>query len=260
MRTYEIWPRRRFGQNFMVSDHLDLMSSHAAVNHLDVVLEVGAGLGFLTRSLASKAKKVIAVEADMKLVNVLRNELKDLANVHVVEGNVLEVNIPFFNKVVSNLPFSISSPFLFWLFSKAFECAVLTFQKEFAKRLVAPKGSESYGRIAVYTAYHAAVELLDSVPKEAFYPQSSVNAVIVRLKPRKLPPFEVKDKKLFSEAVRILFTQRNRKVRNAIQLLPGKLGLKRAWSAKEIRKLSFDHKRVRELTPEEFGALANELA
>lgn len=260
MRTYEISPKRRFGQNFMVNNHLNLMSSYAAVSNSDIVLEVGAGLGFLTRLLAHKAKKVIAVEADLRLVNVLQDELKDLENVQVVEGNVLEANIPFFNKVVSNLPFSISSPFLYWLFSKSFECAVLTFQKEFAMRLNAPRGSESYGRLTVYTAYHAAVELLDSVPKEAFYPPSSVDAVIVKLKPRKLPPFKVRDKKLFDKTVRILFTQRNRKVRNAVQLLRGKHGLKGAGSKQEIRQLSFDHKRVRQLTPEEFGALANELA
>ncbi len=241
----------------MVDDtFLEQMCSHASLERSDVVLEIGAGFGSLTRLLAQRAKRVIAVEADARLVKVLRSELAGLDNIELIEGDVLKATVPAFNKVVSNPPFSISSPLLFWLLDRAFDCAVLTFQKEFARRLDAPVGSRDYSRLTVSTYYRADVELLDDVPKEAFYPPPEVDAVIVRLKLKKSPPFKVNDEKVFEEVVRTLFTQRNRKVRKAILPLLRKYGLKDMVTA----HLPFQDKRVRELTPEDFGVLGNELS
>jgi len=241
-------------------DFLQLMLSYAALESSDVVLEVGAGFGFLTHFLAQKSKKVVAVEVDTRLVQVLESELASLDNVKLIDGDILEVTLPDFNKVVSNPPFSISSPLLFWLFNKTFDCAVLTFQKEFARRLDAEVGSKDYSRLTVSTYYHAEVELLDDVPKEAFYPQPDVDAVIVRLKPRKAPPFHVKDKKVLEEVVRTLFTQRNRKVRSAILRLLYRYGFEDRAALKKANHMPFHNKRVRDLAPEDFGALANELS
>jgi len=261
MRTYKIFPKKRLGQNFMVNSNvLQLMSSYAAVGQADVVLEVGAGFGFLTRFLSQKARKVIAVEADACLIEVLQNELSEFKNVEVVKGDILKVTLPSFDKIVSNPPFSISSPLLFWLLNKTFDCAILTFQKEFANRLNAPIGSKDYSRLTVYTSYHAEVELLDPIPKTAFYPPPDVDAVIVRLKPKRFPPFKVEDEKVFDEVVRTLFTQRNRKVRKAVLPLLHKYGLKSTAAVRKADILPFRDKRVRELAPEDFGALANELS
>jgi 16S rRNA (adenine1518-N6/adenine1519-N6)-dimethyltransferase len=174
----------------------------------------------------------------------------------LIEGDVLRATIPTFNRVVSNPPFHISSPILFWLLRRSFECAVLTFQKEFAERLVAVLGSKEYSRLTVETYYRAEAELLEIVPKEAFYPAPDVDACIVRLKPRKTRPFYVKNEEMFHELVRTLFTQRNRKVRNAIAGFIRKLG-----KEKEVAdSILFHNKRVRELAPEDFGAIANEFA
>ncbi|MFQ6068777.1 MAG: 16S rRNA (adenine(1518)-N(6)/adenine(1519)-N(6))-dimethyltransferase RsmA [Candidatus Bathyarchaeia archaeon] len=261
MRTYRIFPKKRLSQNFMVKEQfLQLMVWYAAIRRSDVVLELGAGFGFLTRFLAQKAGRVIAVEADARLMKVLQDELEDFGNVELIEGDILKVAIPAFNKVVSNPPFSISSPLLFWLLNKNFECAVLTFQKEFATRLAASIGSKDYSRLTISTSYYAEVELLGHVPKEAFYPHPDVDAIIVRLKPKRVPPFKVKDEKVFDEVVRTLFTQRNRKVRNAVLPLLHKYGLRGAVAVKKADLLPFRNKRVRELAPEDFGMLANELA
>jgi len=261
MRAYRVLPKKRLGQNFMVDDHfLRLISSYAALTRSDIVLEVGAGLGFLTLLLAQKSKKVIAVEIDTCLTKILRTELVDLHNVELIEGDILDVVAPHYNKVVSNPPFSISSPLLFWVFTnKPFDLAVLTFQKEFARRLNAPVGSRDYSRLTVSTYYRADVELLDEVPKEAFWPPPDVDAAIVRLKPRKLPPFKLKDEKVFDEVVRTLFTQRNRKVRKAILPLLRKYGLDDKTASEKADHLPFHNRRVRGLAPEDFGALANEL-
>ncbi len=235
------------------------MISYASVNREDTVLEVGAGLGFLTQLLSPTCKRVIAVEVDPKLAKILRNELRDVENVDLIEDDVLKASVPQFNKVVSTPPYSISSPLLFWLLNRSFDCAVLMFQKEFAERLTAPVGSRDYGRLTVGTYYRAEAELLDSVPRSMFYPPPDVDSTVVRLKPREEPPFSVEDEEAFFKLVQTLFTQRNKKVRNAIVPFLRRQ-VNKADTARLADSLLFHDKRVRELAPEDFAALTNEIA
>jgi len=258
-RLYKFSPRKRFGQSFLVDNYLlQRLLFYASVSDSDVVLEVGAGLGFLTCLLAQKCRKVVAVEIDAKLIKILKEQLRDLRNVELIEGNVLKVSIPSFNKVVSTPPYSISSPLLFWLLERNFDCAVLAFQKEFAERLNASVNSKDYSRLTVSTHYRADVELLDYVPKELFYPPPDVDSTIVRLKPRK-PPFSVANKELFFGLVQALFTQRNRKVRKSVIPFLQRQGFGREEALKITNSLLFRDKRVRELAPEDIGAIANEI-
>jgi 16S rRNA (adenine1518-N6/adenine1519-N6)-dimethyltransferase len=261
MRDYRVIPKKRLGQNFMIDGrYLDLIVSNAELIRSDVVLEVGAGFGFLTRLLAQKAGKVVAVEVDGRLMKALLTELADLDNVELIEGDVFEVSLPVFNKMISNPPFSVSSRLLFWLLKRPLECAFLTFQEEFARRLEAQVGSRDYSRLTVSTYYHADVETLVKIPREAFYPLPDVDSALVRLRPRRPPPFKVKDEKTFDEVVRTLFTQRNRKVRKAILPFLRKQGLSEAGALEKADSLPFKGRRVRELPPEDFGVLANELS
>jgi len=258
-RLYGFFPKKRLGQNFTVnSDILQRLVSFASLTKDDIVLEVGAGFGFLTQLLSRECKKVIAVEVDPRLVNFLRKQLHSLRNVDLIEGDILKVSIPPFNKVVSAPPYSISSPLLFRLLERKFKCAVLILQKEFAERLAASVGSKDYGRLTVTIYYRADVELLDYVPRNMFYPPPDVDSMMVRLKPR-APPFQVDDEETFFEVVRTLFTQRNKKVRNA--LIP--FLRKREMTGKEAVELAdsivYSAKRVRELAPEDFGILTNDL-
>lgn len=260
MHTCGIIPKKHLGQNFMVDDgFLQHLVSYGALERSDVVLEIGAGFGFLTCLLAEKSRKVAAVEVDARFVKILQTELADFENIELIEGDVLKVAMPAFNKVISNPPFSISSPLLFWLLNKTFDLAVLTFQTEFTERLDAEIGTEKYSRLSVLTYYNAEVEVLEAVPRKAFYPPPEVDAAIVKLKRKRPPPFKVNDQKAFSEAVQILFTQRNRKVRNAVLPLLRTYGLKSTAAKKRADSLPFHNKRVRELAPEDFGVLANEL-
>ena len=259
LRLYNLFPKKRLGQNFTVnSDMLQRLVSHASITKDDVVLEVGAGLGFLTQLLSSKCKKVIAVEVDPKLVSFLRTQLHSLQNVDLIEGDILKVSLPSFSKVVSAPPYSISSPLLFRLLERKFDWAVLIFQKEFAERLAASVGSKDYGRLTVTIYYRADVELLDYVPRTMYYPQPDVDSMMVRLKPRD-PPFQVDNEETFFELVRVLFTQRNKKVRNA--LIP--FLRKHEITGKEAVELAdstiYSAMRVRELAPEDFGILTNQL-
>jgi 16S rRNA (adenine1518-N6/adenine1519-N6)-dimethyltransferase len=228
---------------------------------VDVVLDAGAGFGFLTRFLAKKCNAVIAVEKDPHVAEVLREQLRDVANVTVIEGDVLEAALPEFNKVVSIPPYYLSSRLVTWLFEQKIECAVLILQREFAGRLVAAVGSEDYGWLTVAACHSAEVELLDAIPKSRFYPPPEVDSVIVRLTPWKTVPFEVKDAAFFRRMVQWLFTQRNKKLRNA---LPPFLKSTFKTSKEDAEKLACDFpfcdKRVRELSPQDFGVLANALA
>jgi len=259
LRLYGFFPKKRLGQNFAVNaGMLQRLVSHASLTKDDVVLEVGAGFGFLTQLLSGKCKKVIAVEVDPQLVSFLRKQLRSLQNVELIEGDILKVSLPSFSKVVSAPPYSISSPLLFRLLEQKFDLAVLIFQKEFAERLAASVGSKDYGRLTVNVYYRAEVELLDFVPRTMFYPPPDVDSMMVRLKPR-APPFHVDDEETFFELVRTLFTQRNRKARNGLisflhqHEITGKEAVELADST------IYSQKRVWELAPEDFGILTNEL-
>jgi 16S rRNA (adenine1518-N6/adenine1519-N6)-dimethyltransferase len=259
LRLYGLSPKKHLGQNFTVnSDILQRLISYASLTKDDIVLEVGAGFGFLTSLLSSACKKVIAVEVDPTLVNFLRKKLHNKQNVELIEANVLKVSLPPFNKVVSAPPYFISSPLLFRLLENKFDSAVLILQKEFAERLAASVGSKDYGRLTINIYYRADVELLDFVPRTTFYPSPDVDSMIVRLKPR-AAPFHVDNEKMFFDLVRTLFTQRNKKLRNGLIPFLRKRELSREDAVELADSMVYSAKRVRELAPEDFGILTNEL-
>ena len=261
LRRYKVFPRKRLGQNFMIERfYLNFLVDYAELMPEDVVLEIGAGLGFLTELLAKKADRVIAVEIDPRLVRVLRKRFRGMDNVEIVQGDILKMNLEGFDKVVSTPPYSISSHLLFWILNSPFSLAVLTFQKEFAARLNASVGSDDYCRLSVMSYYKAWIELLDEVPKEAFYPPPEVDSVIVRIKPRENPPFKVEDEKVFEDVVRTLFTLKNKKVKNAAVLYFRERGFDKSEAQKLASELPFSEKKVRDLAPEDFGEIANEIS
>ncbi len=262
LQTHQIVPNRLLGQNFTIEPSVfQTMVDHASLCPDDVTLDIGAGLGFLTRFLASRCKKVLAVEADKRLMMILRGQLDDTSKVEVIEGNILRVQVPAFSKIISIPPYQISSQLLPWLFDKHFDCGVMILQKEFANRLVAPAGSREYGWLTVLTYYFMNCELLDNVPRWLFYPSPKVGSVIVRLVPKRPLPFALKDEELFTRLVQTIFTQRNRRVRNAVlPFLQDIYGRKAKKFMKIDDVLPFHDKRVRELAPEDFGELANAFA
>jgi 16S rRNA (adenine1518-N6/adenine1519-N6)-dimethyltransferase len=260
LQAHAIRPRKRLGQSFLTDgDALQRMVFHADINKNDTVLEIGAGLGFLTELLAETAGKVTAVEVDSRLIQILRERLRNYTNVALVEGDILTLNFRGFGKVVSTPPYSISSPILFWLLERKYELAVLAFQEEFAKRLAAQAGSGDYGRLTVAVYCRAEVEFLDLIPKDRFWPSPNVDSRIVRLKPKR-PPFIVDDEGFFSEVVRVIFAQKNKKLRNALVPLLSKSGVPKAEALGLADTLPFHSRRPRELAPEEIGLVANEAA
>ncbi|RLI28490.1 MAG: ribosomal RNA small subunit methyltransferase A [Candidatus Hecatellales archaeon] len=259
LREAGVRPRRRLGQSFMVDRGLlERLAEYGEVSSCDRVLEVGAGLGFLTEILAEKAGEVLAVEADFKLYRLLERKFRGKGNVKLFHGDFLKLRLEgLYDKVVSNPPYSISSPLIFRLAESPVKLAVLTLQREFAERLIARPGTAAYGRLTVMAYYWAEVEVLETVGKEAFYPPPKVESMVVRFKPRVKPPFKVEDYKFFSEVVKLLFTQRRRKLSRALQTLAKlkpELGL-----AKPFTGIPYLERRVFTLSPEEFAEVANVL-
>jgi 16S rRNA (adenine1518-N6/adenine1519-N6)-dimethyltransferase len=261
LRSRRSLPKRAFGQNFMIEPSIyQFMVKYASLGRNDTVLDIGAGLGFLTRFMADKCKGVIAVEADTELGTILRRQLSHFFNVKVIEGSILRVNIPQFNKIVSTPPYSISSRLLLWILKRGFDSAVLVFQREFADRLAASVGNRNYGWLTVLTYFHAQVELLDNVPKSMFFPPPKVDSVITRLTPRRSRPIKLENEAALKKIVQMLFTQRNKKVRTAaLPYLKHVRILSKEEACKVVETLPFRDKRVRDLAPEDFGALADVL-
>jgi len=233
---------------------------YASLNKNDIVLDGGAGLGFLTEFLASRCKKVVAIEKDKALVYILKNQLRAFDNVSIMQGDLLKIILPKFNKIISIPPYYISSRLILWLLKQQFECAVLIMQKIFAEKLFADPNSEAYSWLTVVTNYYAKIDLLDSIPPEKFFPKPVVTSKILRITPWTIPPFKLDKPNLFNIFVKHLFTNRNKKLINPIHSF---LKVNYKYSKLDTKKFlsffSFREKRVRQLLPKEFGALINAL-
>ncbi len=261
LKRYAIKPRPRLGQNFLVdNDLVEEIMKVADLSAGDEVLEIGAGLGTLTRVLAEQARQVLAVEVDPAMLNVLRMELNNLPNVQIISGDILEMHLPNVGKIISNLPYSISSPLLLKILeSSTWDAAILTLQKDFAARLVAEVGSKEYGRLTIAASYYTEVRLHGSYPPESFLPTPEVYSQIVELKRRAKPAFHVERPDVFWKLSRILFTQRNRLLTKALKTLSKGRNLPKAWSQVLLERAPerLLTRRVRELRPEDFAALAD---
>ena len=222
--------------------------SHASITKKDVVLEIGPGTGILTKLLAERAKNVIAIEIDGELIEKLKKFIPD--NVELIHGDALKVDfetLPKFNKIVSNLPFQISSPITFKFLDYNFSLAVLIYQKEFADRMVAKPGSKDYSRLSVGIYYKTNCDIIRTVPRTCFYPQPRVDSCMVQLSPRKSPPFSVHNGPFFFELTRELFNHRRKKIKNTLD---------RIYDM-PLEGVPYLDKRVEELTPEQIGELSN---
>ncbi len=215
IKRFGIRPRQEIGQNYVVDPNvIECLIEAARIGSDEVVLEVGAGIGALTVKLAEIAKNVIAVEMDENSIRALSKTLSGIDNVNIVMGDVMNINLPKVDKVVSNLPFSISTPFTFKLLREgSFKLAVLTYQKEVAERMLARPGEGDYSRLSVVTALLADVERVRDFPPEAFYPKPKVSSTVIAIRKKN---FDMVDWIDLEDLLKILFSQRRRKLKKAI--------------------------------------------
>jgi len=229
LQQYGLSPRRSRGQNFLVDANVARKIVAAAdTGPGEGVVEVGPGLGALTLMLASRQARVVAVELDEGLCRLLKDLLADFSGVQILCRDALEVDWkdlrrdPFLSgcrqvKLVANLPYNISSVFMYSLYREGFpfDRAVLMFQKEVARRLVALPGESGYGGLSVLTRYYTRGELLFPVSRNVFWPRPRVDSAVVLLEPapKRLSPGE---EALLWKLVKELFQQRRKTVANGL--------------------------------------------
>ena len=233
----------------------------------DRVLEIGPGTGILTFRLAERAEEVYAIEIEPALASHLRNKAKKrgVQNLKVIQGDALRAELPGFDKVVSNLPYSIASPLTFRLLPMEFKTAILMYQAEFALRLIASPGTKERGALTLRAQYYADIEGLFPVSRENFYPVPEVDSVVVQMKKRPFP-YPLKDPGFYLKLIGVIFMHRRRKLRNSLHLGYMNLPFTEGMKKQDFRAILEDsvkeevlEKRAEELEVEEVVEMANSL-
>ncbi len=270
LRAHGLQPRKRLGQNFL-SDPVALgrIVAAADLSHEDTVVEVGAGVGTLTRPLAEHAGRVLALELDDGLVAILRDQVADLTNVQVLHGDVLQFSASQFAhrgyKVVGNLPYYITSAVLRHFLEKLPRprLMVVTVQREVADRIVAGPGKMSL--LAVSVQFYGQPHIVARIPAGAFYPPPQVDSAVVRVDVGVQPTIvleEGTDEAVFFRVVRAGFSQKRKTLRNS---LSAGLGLSPATVEEALEQAGVNPRRRAEtLSLKEWSgvvhALSNRLA
>ena len=248
LARYGISPARSRGQNFLLDEAVaDREVASLGIEPVDVVLEVGPGLGVLTQRVIPLASRTICIELDAGVAACVQERFGD--SVELIHGDALEVQLPRFDRFISNIPYSISSPLIFRILEQDFKRAVIMVQREFAERMAARPGSDDYSRLTVSTYYRARCQLLERVPRSKFWPQPEVDSTVVRLDPRP-PPFQVENERFFLHLVSVLFQHRRKKIGTTLRMTG------QAPKA-AIPFLPYAEERVEVLSPEQIGELAD---
>ena len=267
LAEFGLFPRKKLGQHFLVDPNiLNKVVRTAQVGKEDVVLEVGPGLGQMTLALADRAKKVIAVEIDERLVTILRQKVEDHPNIEVIKSDILKVDfkhlfkketVPI--KVVANLPYQISTPLLFrFVESKeTFSALNLMLQKEVAERMVASPGRKEYGPLSIFIQTYADVSIQFTIKPSAFFPAPKVESAMVHMVWRGKPMIETDDEEWFKRVVKACFGYRRKTLINALK--HSELSLRESVGSR-MEEIGIDPRRRPEtLTIQEFAKLAESL-
>lgn len=212
------------GQNFLVDPGIQTRIIQAMdIRPDDHVLEIGAGLGALTETLAQRAACLTAVDKDKAFIRILENKLSKYNNLQLFCADILQFEISRYSssplKVIGNLPYYITTPIIACMLEKHRQWIkeiYITVQEEVGKRLTARPGSKDYSALSILTQYFTAAKLLFTIPKKAFYPQPRVDSVFLQLKIYPQPAVTVRDEAQFFRIVRTIFGKRRKTLLNAL--------------------------------------------
>ncbi len=227
LREHGLFPKKRLGQHFLVDRNiLDKVIRTAEVNKEDVVLEVGPGLGEMTLGLARRAKRVIAIEIDSTLVEILKKKMSTVSNVEIIEGDILKADFDALSrqaeaplKVVANLPYQISTPLLFRFIEsrRFFSSLTLMLQREVVKRMIAPTGVKEYGALSIFFQMVSHPSIHFFISPSAFFPRPKVESAVVHFVWRKEPWIEPDGEAWFKEVVKASFSHRRKTLINSLK-------------------------------------------
>ncbi len=269
MERYGFNFKKGFGQNFLIDTNvLDNIADAAGITSEDTVLEIGPGFGSLTQTVAERAKKVISLEIDTKLIPILNETLADYNNIEIINKDVLKCDIdelsrekndgkPF--KVVANLPYYITTPIIMDMLEKhsAVTSMTVMVQKEVAERMQAGPKSSDYGALSVAVQFYADTNIDMIVQPSCFMPRPKVASAVITLKLRDKPSVDVKDKKLFFHIVKCAFGQRRKTLLNTL-CNQGNFNMTKEEISEIIRSAGLDERiRGEAMSLQEFGVLAD---
>jgi 16S rRNA (adenine1518-N6/adenine1519-N6)-dimethyltransferase len=252
--------KKSLGQNFLRDPHYLIKIADAAkVGPDDSVLEIGPGLGHLTRVLAQRARKVLAIEVDDRLISHLQEEFEGLRNIEVIHADALEYDYGALDgswKVVANLPYYISTPVIQRLIQHRHKFVSLTLmlQKEVADRIASPPGGKEYGYLSVLVQLYTQPRIEFKVPPGAFTPRPEVDSALITLLVRDRPAVRVADEHFFLRVVKAAFSQRRKTLRNALKQLD--IAAVKMAAVAEETGINLG-RRAETLSLEEFGRLAD---
>jgi 16S rRNA (adenine1518-N6/adenine1519-N6)-dimethyltransferase len=270
LRKHHFRPNKLRGQHFLVNPTAaHRIVAAAELKPQEMVLEVGPGLGALTEGLLVQAGGVIAVEVDGRLCAILREELGDRADLQIIHGDFLNLDLPTLAreaganglKIVGNLPYQITGQAIRKILDHLhlLRSAVITVQREVADRIMAQPGGKTFGVLSVASQYLSQPELVLRLRKEAFYPRPQIASTVLRLASRSEPPVEVDNEALFFITVRALFGHRRKTARNALRTHPslrltdGDAEALSRWTGLDLGR------RGETMSLEELGQLSNAL-
>ena len=258
---------KSLGQNFLIDDNvIDKIIDGARVKEGDKVIEVGPGIGTLTREMAKRAEKVVAVEIDKNLIPILKETLADFGNTEVVNEDILKVDInklvdeklsggPV--KLIANLPYYITTPIVMKFLEEDIPVTdiVVMVQKEVADRMNAVPSTKDYGALSVAVQYYCDTEIVAKAPRHMFIPQPKVDSTVIGLHIREEKKYKADNEQLFFKTVKAAFGQRRKTLLNSLS----SMGVLDKAKIKEVlAEAGIDEKRRGEtLSIEEFANLSN---
>ncbi|MCX8026435.1 MAG: 16S rRNA (adenine(1518)-N(6)/adenine(1519)-N(6))-dimethyltransferase RsmA [Thermodesulfovibrionales bacterium] len=251
--------KKHLGQNFLFDPSiLKRMIEVSGIDDSDVVLEIGPGHGRLTELISQKARSVIAIEIDEYFVDKLKDKHKDNGNVEIIHGDALKYPYETIKddfKVVSNIPYYITTPILFRLFEvgSKIKSMTITMQREVAERIVADNKRGDYGLLSVAVRYYGKAEIKFLIPKGAFRPSPKVDSAVVKIDIHPNPVVDVGDKDIFFKVIRAGFGQRRKTLYNCLKTLYPDI-------KETLSTIGIDHmRRAETLSIEEFSRISLEL-
>lgn len=269
LNKYNITANKKLGQNFLINDDvIEKIILSANIEQNDIIIEIGPGLGTLTKKLIEKAGKVIAIEIDNKMINVLNYRFKQCDNFVLINQDVLKTDLnklisqykKSFEKVkiVANLPYYITTPIIMKLLEEKLDIESITvmIQKEVAQRITADPGDKLSGAITYSVNYYAIPEEIIVVESDSFIPAPEVDSEVIKLYIRNIPAVNVIDEKMFFNIIKASFMQRRKTLLNSLTnfgITRDKEKLKEVLTKAEIDETM----RGERLTIEQFAKLSN---
>lgn len=271
MKKYNIKANKSLGQNFLIDDNvIKKIIEGSNVCKDDLIIEIGPGLGTLTEFLLENANKVISIELDKKMLNILKDRFKLYNNFELIHNDVLKVNLKELIqkekqdsnikhvKIVANLPYYITTPIIMKLLEEQLDLTSITVmvQKEVADRLIETPGGKNTGAITYSVYYYATSESILDVSNTSFIPEPDVTSEVIKLDIRKNPPVNVKDKNIMFRIIKCAFMQRRKTLLNS--LTNTKVFLNKEEGIKILNKLNLSENiRPEKLSLQDFANITN---